>query len=132
VLATLQEIGAESTPQILVLNKIDQVHGEADAPALARRILQDPEHQPSSAVAISARTGAGFDALLQKIDDTLALDPLRDCTFRIPVAEGGPVHLLHQHARVTSTRYSDDFCEIEAVVPESIRRRLSKYVVAPR
>jgi GTPase len=132
VLATLQEIGAESTPQILVLNKIDQVAGEHDASALARRILQDPQHQPAGAVAISARTGAGFEALLQKIDDTLALDPVSECRFRIPVAEGAPVHLLHQHARVTSTRYSNDFCEIEAVVPESIRRRLSKYAVAPR
>jgi GTP-binding protein HflX len=131
VLATLQEIGAESTPQILVLNKIDQVPGEPDASALARRILQDPEHQPAGAVAISARTGAGFEALLQKIDDTLAVDPVIQCRFRIPVAEGGPVHLLHQHARVTSARYSDDFCEIEALVPESIRRRLSRYVVAP-
>jgi GTP-binding protein HflX len=131
VLATLQEIGAESTLQILVLNKIDQVAGEPDASALARRILQDPEHQPAGAVAISARTGAGFEALLRKIDDTLALDPVIECRFRIPVSEGGPVHLLHQYARVTSTRYSDDFCEIEAVVPESIRRRLSKYLVAP-
>jgi GTP-binding protein HflX len=131
VLATLQEIGAESTPQILVLNKIDQVPGEPDASALARRILQDPEHQPAGAVAISARTGAGFEALLQKIDDTLAVDPVSECMFRIPVSEGGPVHLLHQHARVTSARYSDDFCEIEAQVPESIRRRLSRYVVAP-
>jgi len=130
VLATLHEIGAESMPQILVLNKIDQVPGEPDASALARRILQDPEHQPTGAVAISARTGAGFEALLQKIDDTLALDPVRECMFCIPVGEGGLVHLLHQHARVTSTRYSNDFCQIEAVVPESIRRRLSKYVVA--
>jgi GTP-binding protein HflX len=138
VLATLREIGADATPQILVLNKIDQVPGEPDAALIARRIVleaglasgQDPAHQPAGAVAISARTGYGFEALLRKIDDTLALDPVEECTFRIPVAEGGPVHLLHQHARVTATRYSGDYCEIEATAPQSIRRRLAKYLVA--
>ena len=38
VLATLQEIGAGETPQILVLNKVDQIPGEPDTRALARRI----------------------------------------------------------------------------------------------
>ena len=31
VMATLQEIGADTTPQILVLNKVDQIPGEPDA-----------------------------------------------------------------------------------------------------
>ena len=92
VMATLQEIGADTTPQILVLNKIDQIPGEPDAQSLARRILEDPDHQPAGAVAISARTGAGFDALLKKIDETLALDAVTECTFRIPAGEGGPMH----------------------------------------
>jgi GTPase len=130
VMATLQEIGADTTPQILVLNKIDQIPGEPDAASLARRILEDPDHQPASAVAISARTGAGFEALLKKIDDTLALDAVTPCTFRIPAAEGGPIHTLYQYARVTSTRYADEMCVIQAETPESIRRRLSKYLVA--
>jgi GTP-binding protein HflX len=130
VIATLQEIGAETTPQILVLNKIDQIPGEPDAAALARRILQDPNHQPAGAVAISARTGTGFAALLSKIDETLPLDRPVRCTFRIPAAEGGPIHMLHEYARVISTRYIGDVCEIDAEVPESVRRRLAKFVTA--
>jgi GTPase len=130
VMATLQEIGADTTPQILVLNKVDQIPGEPDASALARRILEDPEHQPAGAVALSALTGAGFAALLAKIDEALPLDTLSECTFRIPAAEGGPIHTLHEHARVISTRYSDEMCVIRAATPESIRRRLAKYLVA--
>jgi GTP-binding protein HflX len=136
VMATLQEIGADTTPQILVLNKVDQipgvdqVPGEPDASALARRILEDPEHQPAGAVAISALTGAGFKALLTKIDEALPLDTLSDCTFRIPAGDGGPIHTLHEHARVISTRYADEMCVIRAETPESIRRRLAKYLVA--
>jgi len=130
VMATLQEIGADTTLQILVLNKIDQIPGEPDAQSLARRILEDPDHQPAGAVAISARTGAGFAALLKKIDETLALDAVTECTFRIPAGEGGPIHTLHERARVLSTRYSGDDCVIQAETPESIRRRLAKYLLA--
>ncbi len=129
VLATLNEIGAAETPQILVLNKMDQIPGEPDASALARRILSDPEHQPAGAVAISAITGVGFEALLRKIDETLPLDRLSECKFRFPIGDGGPLHLLHEFARVNSTRYTEEACEVDATVPESIRRRLRKYIV---
>jgi len=132
VLATLNEIGAGETPQILVLNKIDLVPGKPDSSSLARRILGDPEHQPAGAVAISAATGQGFEELLRKIDQTLAVDPLAECSFRFPAGEGGPLHLLHEHARVIATRYDDEYCYVEAVAPASVRRKLREYVVAQR
>jgi hypothetical protein len=50
--------------------------------------------------------------------------------FRFPISEGGPLHLLHEHARVTSKEYKDDFCEVQAVTPASIRRRLAPYLVS--
>ena len=130
VLATLREIGATETQQILVLNKADLIAGDLDSQALARRILGDPEHQPAGAVAISASTGAGFERLLAKIDETLALDAVSECVFRFPISEGGPLHLLHEYARVTSKKYEDDTCVVEAVTPASIRRRLEAYLVS--
>ncbi len=132
VLATLSEIGAASTPQILVLNKSDLLGGEPDATALARRILGDPEHQPAGAVAISAATGTGFAELLEKIDEVLALDPLIPCVFRFSVSDGAPLHLLHEHARVLSIHYDETGCEVEAMTPESIRRRLKRYLISDR
>jgi GTPase len=129
VLATLNEIGAASTPQILVLNKIDKIAGDPDHASIARRILSDPDRQPAGAVAISALTGDGFDALLQKIDETLSLDPVSKCVFHFPIAEGAPLHLLHEHGRVTATHYTGDSCEVEALTPASIIRRLKKYLV---
>jgi GTP-binding protein HflX len=132
VLATLNEIGAGETPQILVLNKIDLVPGEPDTSALARRILGDPEKLPGGAVAVSAATGKGFQDLLRKIDQTLSLDPLEECAFRFPVGDGGPMHLLHEHARVLSTRYDNDYCYVDAVVPASILRRLKNFAVRKR
>ena len=123
VLETLRAIDADKTPQILVLNLIQ---GEADAAVLARRILGDPEHQPAGAVAISARTGAGLDALLAKIAETLPADPVSACVFRFPAAEGAVLHLLHELGQVLSTRYEEEWCVVEAMVPESLRRRLAR------
>jgi GTP-binding protein HflX len=129
VFGTLREIGAAETPQILVLNKADLLADEPDAQAIARRILGDPGHHPAGAVAISARSGQGFDSLLQKIDETLALDPVAPCVFRIPAGEGGPLHMLHEYAQVTAKRYDDDVIEVEALTPASVRRRLEAYVL---
>ncbi len=129
VMTTLAEIGAASTPQIVVLNKVDRIPGDPDPATLARRILADPEHQPAGAVALSARTGDGFEALLSKIDEMLPLDPVSPCVFRFPISEGAPLHLLHEHARVTAVQYTEDFCEVEALTPESLKRRLQPFLV---
>ncbi len=129
VFSTLTEIGAAQTPQILVLNKVDRIPGDPDVAALARRILQDPEHQPAGAVAISASTGQGFEELLQKIDETLSVDPVAECHFRFPIEDGGPLHVLHEYAHVTATHYTGGAVEVDAVVPESVKRRLRQYLV---
>jgi GTP-binding protein HflX len=129
VIATLIEIGAGETPQILVLNKTDLIEEHPDTAALARRILGDPEHQPAGAVAISARSGAGFDELLRKIDETLAMDPVAECEFRIPVGDGGSLHILHERAQVLSKKYDGEWCRIKAIAPASVRRLLTEYAV---
>ena len=130
VLSTLNEIGAASTPQILVLNKSDLIEGNPDVGALARRILEDPEHQPAGAVAISASSGAGFAELLEKIDEVLPLDLISPCVFRFSTADGSELHLLHEYAQVTSIRYDENGAEVAALVPESIKRRLKRYLAS--
>ena len=130
VLATLNEIGAAATPQILVLNKSELLGAEPDPAALARRILGGPQHQPAAAVAISAATGAGFERLLEKIDQVLALDPVSAAVFRFSVSDLAPLNLLHENAQVTSIRYDEKGCDVEALVPESIKRRLKPYLAS--
>ena len=129
VMATLSEIGAAQTTQILVLNKADLIPGDPDPAALARRLLADPEQRPASAVAVSARTGDGLEALLKKIDEMLALDPVSLCRFRFPISDGASLHLLHEHAHVIATSYTGDYCEVEAETPDSVKRRLAAYLV---
>ena len=49
--------------------------------------------------------------------------------FRFPAGEGELLHLLHEHARVLSTRYSAETYEVEAEAPLSVRDRLEAYLV---
>jgi GTP-binding protein HflX len=130
----LHEIGAGETRQILVLNKVDLFPDGAeeasrDSLVLAQRILGEARTpEMSGAVAVAGRTGAGVDVLLAAMDRMLPLDPVSRVRFRLPLSEGGLLHLLHEHGRVLSNTYQDDVCEVEAEVPESVKRRLAKYV----
>ena len=110
----LEEIGAAEKPQILVLNKID----------LAAATMPDPK-----AIAISARTGLGIDALVTAIDAAIELDPVERACFRVPVAEGAALNLLHERARILETRYDGDVVHIEAEAPASVRRQLARYAL---
>ena len=136
VMNVLGEIGAEKTPQILVLNKADQLEnqgGDQDPATLTHRMLGETARQNATEAALlSARTGHGIDELLERIDEKIGLDPVSREHFRFPLGEGGPLHLLHERAAVLSQEYRDDFCEIVADTPESIRNRLSEFLVIPK
>jgi 50S ribosomal subunit-associated GTPase HflX len=98
--------------------------------SLAQRIMGEVKAGArTEAVPVSARTGAGFDTLLQAIDNALPLDPVSHQRFVIPAGEGSLIHLLHERAKVLSSQYRDDVCELEAEVPESVKRRLAGYLV---
>ena len=131
VLKVLSEIGADQTRQILVLNKMDLLEASGEASdSLEQRILGEVRAPAGwRALAVSARSGAGFNELLTAIDRELPLDPLSHAKFRLPASEGSLIHLLHERARVLASRYEGDCCEIEAEVPESVRRRLTQYIV---
>jgi len=130
VFEVLADIGADQTRQILVLNKMDQMEsGAGDSENLAQRILGEVKAGArTEAIPVSARSGAGFSELLQAIDNALPLDPVSRQRFHIPAGEGSLIHLLHEHAKVLSSRYRDDLLEVEAEVPESVKGRLSRYL----
>jgi GTPase len=131
VLKVLAEIGAEKTRQIFVLNKMDRLAITAEeSESLAQRILGEMSGPVRTlAIPISARSGAGFDAVLAAIDNLLPLDPVSRVKFRIPSSDGSVINLIHERARVVQRAYQDDICEIEAEVPESVKRGLARFVV---
>jgi GTP-binding protein HflX len=132
VLKVLAEIGAESTPQILVFNKLDLLpDADADPATVCSRVLGNTVSKgaPPQAVTVSARSGHGFDKLLARIDELLPLDPLSVVRFRFPHTEGGPLHLLHEYARIIEKNFTEEYSEVVAETPESVKKRLASYVV---
>jgi GTPase len=124
----LTEIGASETPQLLLLNKVDSagdIPESGDVSLIASRLSGGS----ARAVAISARTGEGIDQLLDLIDEVLPFDPVTRVNFRFPFGAEAKVHQLHEYARVHATRYQEEWIEVEADVPESLRQLLAEYAV---
>ena len=119
VLKVLHEIGAESIPHLMVLNKIDRPEIHLEAARVEGR-----------SAAISALTGEGVDRLLTTVDDVLPFDPVVRARFRFPLGEGARLSLLHASGRVLDTRYDETTCEVEAEVPESVKRRLGPWAIS--
>ncbi len=134
VFEVLAEIGAGETRQILALNKMDLLDASAEgSQSLTQRILGEVRSAAASrAIPVSARTGGGIETLLAAMDDELPLDRISRARFRIPAAEGSLVHLLHERGKVLSSTFRGQAWELEADVPESIRRRLARYSLKSR
>ncbi len=133
VMKVLGEIGAETTPQILVLNKADLLpEGDKrqDVDTVTHRLLGETARQSNTgAVFISARDGSGLEDLRLLIDKRMVQDPVARQKFRLPLGEGRALHLLHDRAAVISKRYEHTFCEVVADAPLSIRNRLAEFAV---
>ena len=115
----LEELEAANKPRLRVRNKIDRLSpGEREA-------LRDQ----ADTVHISALSGAGLGALLERMDEMLEEDPLRRVRLRVPQEEGKALALLQARARVLSRQYRDGVVELEARAPESVLRRLKAFVV---
>jgi len=133
VLKVLREISVESTPQILVLNKIDQLNeGEKyhDLARLTHRMLGETARQNATRAAlVSARNGDGIPYLLGLIDQQVLEDAVVRRRFRLPLGEGRALHLLHDRAAIISKRYEEEYCEVLADAPQSLVDRLSQFAV---
>jgi GTP-binding protein HflX len=134
VMKVLAEIGAETTPQILVLNKADQLPDadqKQDESTVTHRLLGETARQSNTGAAfISARDGTGIEALRLLIDQRMVKDPVGRQKFRLPLGEGRALHLLHDRAAIISKHYEETYCEVVADAPQSIRDRLSEFAVA--
>lgn len=123
----LADIGAGSTPRLLVFNKADLL--KEDAQARVSRLAGGISQGPARAVTVSALTGEGMDRLLAAMDEALEFDPIAQATFRFPAAEVAKANLIHQLGRVLSARFDGDGYEIEAEVPQSLKLRFAAYLV---
>jgi GTP-binding protein HflX len=118
--AVLAELGVGATPRIAVWNKADLL---AAPPAFA---ASGPRP-----VLVSARTGAGLELLLQRLDAELPVDPLEEVHLRIPLhiphVAGKLVHLLHERGQILAEHHTGERMDLTARVPVSLLPRLAAY-----
>lgn len=115
----LEEIHAGDKPTLLVLNKIDR----AEPDLVARWLMAHPR-----AVAVSARTGEGFEALLSELGT--ALRPVRDFVeLSIPHADAGVMAKLHEVAQVVARNYNGKTARFKVRIPPHLHAEFAEFVV---
>lgn len=102
----LGEIGAGDIPQVLALNKIDEVAG-SDRARLARRF-------PGS-VAVSALTGEGAGELLVAVSEAIPHPPLQ-VTLLVPWGREDVTARLYREAEVLGTETDGEGTIVRALV----------------
>ena len=119
----LAELGAAGKPTIYVYNKCDL----GISPELPSYIANNED--PNRVVcAISAKSGEGIDALLQRVEDIIHQGKSR-VTFVIPNSEQGALNILYKNATVESVDYGYEGVTVVATVDQKVRGMLKKYDV---
>lgn len=115
VLSVLEEIGADSIPHILVLNKSDLTEGDDAVLSMLHSFF--PE-----AVSISAKTHSGFDTLSEAICTAL-LGPVRSLV--LPLSEASLVPEIRTQGILISEQWLEDGIHITARTGTSSKRLLA-------
>jgi GTPase len=117
VRSVIAEIGVETTPELMVWNKMDR---------------EGAEPAPPGAVPLSAATGEWIDTLLERLDAEVPGAPAVHLTLRVPAADGATLHLLHEDARILEKRLDGDIYLLEVETSEALARRLPPALVVRR
>jgi len=120
----LGELEALSKPRIEVLNKIDLLDATQRATLLER---SGTGEQVEGAVALSARTGEGTEALFAAIDAALHTDPIVDAELRVPQHEGSVLAAIDAGMVVHSRTYEGNLVHLSVSGPASLIGRLRDY-----
>ena len=111
----ITELGAETIPRLEAYNKCDI-------------FTDDVRSRADNTVEISAKTGQGIDALLEKIERMLNAQK-KQVTLRLPYDKAGLVETLHRESAVIDARYLEQCIEIDAIINPELYGRLKTYVV---
>ena len=124
VRGVLAELGVEDKDAILVLNKVDRL---PDAAARDRLLARYPH-----AVPISARSGAGLEALAGAASDCLGRN-FRDVDVETDPGNGRLLAWLGRHGEVLSRQFTADRVTVHCRIPAAILGRIdpAEAVVVP-
>jgi GTP-binding protein HflX len=116
----LNEIDAGQVPELIVINKADL----ADPETIAALLRREPH-----AVVVSARTGQGFDVLLDAIEKDLP-SRLVEVTVLVPYSRGDLLSRAHRQGEVLNVAHEASGTLLHARVPEALANELAAVVDA--
>jgi GTP-binding protein HflX len=114
----LRELDSQDKPRLYVMNKLDLL------PEIKRESLIDD----GGVVHVSAAQGIGMDRLLQRIDELIEQDPVRQVRLQVPQSEGKALASLDAKAVVLSREYRDGYVDLEVQAPESVLRQMESFI----
>ncbi|GAB3585252.1 GTPase HflX [Calidifontibacter terrae] len=120
VRAVLSDVGATDVTEVIIINKADV----ADPEVIDRLLRTNPK-----SVAVSARTGAGFDELLALIENQLPKPDIR-VEVLLPYDRGDLLSRLHDEAEIVSSEHTGAGTHIHAKVKSALQAALRDYAVS--
>ena len=115
----LSELGVADTPMVVAVNKLDLVEGPLPSPA-----------DRAQRVAISARTGAGIDRLLQEIREALRPQSIFLQVF-LPHDRGSLIALLYERGRILRRDDRPEGILIDVELPRPLAGHYAEFQVPP-
>jgi GTP-binding protein HflX len=120
VAETLAALGVADRPVLMALNKTDRL---LDRAAVEEWVAEFPDSLP-----ISAAMGTGLDALLERIEQTLA-SGLVYLAVRVPYARGDLTNLFHKEGTVVQTAHETEGTVLEGYLPRRLVEYFRPYVI---
>ena len=111
VFGVLEQLGADEKPMLTVFNKVDRV---ADQAGLRRLVAETPH-----SVGISALNGRGLPALLEGIEEMLAVKMVPVAVL-LPYQRGDLVALCYERGRVRVREDRPDGVYLEVDLPQGL------------
>jgi len=121
---TLTEIGATDKPMINALNKIDRLNGRgpsASQVSLSKLLDEFPDSVP-----VSALTGQGMTALLDRIEEELEAS-MAHVSVTIPYDRGDLVGLFHKRGVIEEETHDGQGTRIDGRLPLALAARFRQF-----
>lgn len=120
----LDELGAGDKPILYVFNKCD-LHADKNELYAMRRMADSAKDE---IVFISAKTGAGLDALADKLESMVNKGKKRVKLF-IPPEDGSVTGVIYQLGDDVEVSYEEDGIHVHVTADEKLLGKIAKYII---
>jgi GTP-binding protein HflX len=111
----LDEVGANTQPRILLLNKMDRIATMPPDERASLRTMAEWQEREPGAIAISALDGNGFDDLRARVRSLLT-GGVRVRRLTVPIASARLVNAIEQRCNVLEREYEGDAVTLVAEI----------------